>query len=555
MSQRYTIESIESEWPPEAFDEADRVLQGTGAPDIKKMPKGLYVVQFTDAGQTETEIQVAGNEVVRWTCDCSGFGKNRKCIHILAGLILIRREKAALQAKKSKPKGTAAMNIRTALDHVRLDELKLFCRDYARQDNAFSLLLKARFIRNLSSDRFPDKYDTLLGQIIRINRSGKVQLNRSERKTVTFMIDSMLHHFEEAMVDRQYVEAFDIISSVLGRMHMTIDRTSDYADYFKEQITTVYEKFLVFLQAPIAPEMKQAAFRFSLELASRSRYRILDYDFNAISVITPTAVELNVCRPLFDLLSRKVIDAEKDMSEWPTVAALTCYRSESRQEARELFHRVDQPVVTKAFENLFNIGEFQCISWMIRQIDISIFRDKNKSRIYRKAFAAAEHLQDPEIMEQAGMELIILLRDISFFEALINHPDIPAGTVERIAEERIRETLSGDDQDKMLAEFFIASGKQQELLELMVHKADIDFFLRYDIHVLPGLKRELTESYLNLIEDHLNHYAGNVNVDMIQKWRQHFEILNLSGEVEEVLTKLQEAHPERQLLFGNLKKR
>jgi hypothetical protein len=188
-------------------------------------------------------------------------------------------------------------------------------------------------------------------------------------------------------------------------------------------------------------------------------------------------------------------------------------------------------------------------------VDIQLFRIKNRTRIYQKAFDAAEKLGIPQLQEKYGMELMIEKHDIAYFETLLQNPEIPTGRIEILAEERIREELDGDLREKMLADFFIVGGKQAELLNLMAAKADIDFFIRYDVHVLPGLKHELIKAYLNLIEDHLNHYAGNVNVEMIEKWRNHFEQLSLHGEIEEILAKLQAAHPERNILFSNLKKR
>ncbi len=555
MKRKYSITLLENAWPPEDFDTAGQILADTRTQPPEKLGQGLYVVHFPGEVPIEAEIKLAGDIVTRTTCDCAVYTKDGKCAHILAGLILLRGERGKKKTPKKRKPATPSMNIKTALNSVQLNDLKLFCQDYARQDNAFSLLLKTRFIRNLPSDSFPDKYDTLLGQLVRIDRTGKVRLNRSERKTLSFMVESMLLHFDEAMVDKLYTEAFEILSALLARVHMTVDRNEEYAEYFKLEIRSIYEKLTVYLKAPIAPELKQTAVHFCLELADRSKYRIMDYFFNAASVIAPTAFELNLSTALFSLITSKIGADDAIENPWLPVGAMVFFQANASAEARKAFHRVGQIRFAHAVEILHNLQEHACIVWLIEQVDISLYRPKNQIRIFRKVFEAADNLDRIDQLEKYGIELMILAQDISYFEALLQHPAIPSGKIEMETERRIIGELEGDAQEKLLAEYYIASGKQNELLDLMAQKADIDFFIRHDVHVLPGLKHELMQAYLNLIEDHLKHYAGNVNVDLIQKWRVHFEMLNLNSEIGEILSKLEEAHPERKILFGNLKKR
>jgi hypothetical protein len=557
LNNNYHIQKLENAWTPELFDLADQFLSQEKSSNLIQVKKGLYTFEFRTFDNLEVEVLLTGQKVSKTTCDCASFKKSKKCGHILAVLILVRRKllKEKIKKQKKQPKKPSSLNIYNILADAPPEGLRLFAREYARQDDAFSILLKTRFIRTISLENDHQKYELLLNQIIKIGSNGKVQLHRSKRKTLSLVIESLLLHVDEALVDRQYRDAFDILSALLHKMHIVIDRNEQYATYFHKEVIAIYGKLKTFLSEQIPPEMKQLTFNLSLDLANRSNYQILDLYFNVITIISPIGKEIDAIEKLYDLVELKIEKVSDQKTLWLSAAALLFHANEANKEARHFFHRVEQVPFAGMIEHLVSRQEYQIVIWLTELIDISIYRDRSKIRIQQQILEAAKSVGDFEKVQHYALELMTAKKDISYYQMLLSDSSIPSGIVEMKAEQKILEKLEGDQQTRMFAEYYIASQKQTQLLKILIQKNDIDFFIRYDTHVLPGLKHELTEAYLNLIENHLVHYAGNANVELIQKWKNHFEILNLSNEIEEVLSKLQEAHPERQILYNQIKKR
>lgn len=557
MNNNYHIEKLEKHWTPELFDQADQFISQEKRSSLNQIKKGLFTFEFNAINNLEVEVLLTSQKVSKTTCDCDTFKKSKKCGHILAVLILVRKKllKEKIKKRKQPPSKPSSLNIYNILAEAPAEGLRLFAREYARKDVAFSILLKTRFIRTISLENDHQKYELLLNQIIKIGSNGKVQLDRSKRKILSQVIESLLLHVDEALVDKQYRDAFEILSALLYKMHIVIDRNEQYATHFEKEVITIYVKLKSFLSEQIPPEMKQLAFNLSLDLARRSNYQILDLYHNAITIISPIGKEIDAIEELYNLVKSKIDEVSDQKTLWLAATALLYHANEEDKQARHFFHQVEQVPFAAMIEHLVSRQEFQIAIWLSELVDISIYRDRNKIRIYQQILEASKKIGDSEKIQFYALELMIRKKDISYYQMLLNDSSIPTGIVEMKAEERILQDLEGDQQTRMFAEYFIASQKHNQLLKILIHQNDIDFFIRYDTHVLPGLKHELTEAYLNLIENHLVHYAGNANVQLIQKWKTHFEILNLSNEIEEVLSKLQEAHPEREILYNQIKKR
>lgn len=560
MPSQNHIERLEESWPPVNFDEAEKFLATQQDARVVRVKKGLFTCEFRQTEDVPTDLEVevllTNQRITKTTCDCTSFKKTKRCKHILAVLILIRRILTKKKKKKpAPPKRPSSLNIQHILADAPADGLRLFAREYARNDAAFSILLKTRFIRTISLENDHQKYTLLLNQIIKIGSTGKVSLDRSKRKVLTQVIESLLLHVDEALVDKQYRDAFDILDAVLRKMHVVIDRNEQYASFFYEGMMSVYHKFSTFLKEPLPPELKQLAIDLCIDLASRSNYLLIDLYQNAIIIIAPIGKEMDMTRQLFDLVLSKNPSEEDQKILWLSITALLFHATDSGQDAKAYFHRVEQVAFASMIEHLVSRQEYQIVLWLTKILDFSIYRERNKIRIHQKILEAATMVEDFKKVQHFALELMIQRRDISYYQLLLNNSKIPTGRVESKAEKRILTELDGEIQTRLLAEFYIASQKPKKLLEILIFKNDIDFFIKYDIHVLPGLKHELTDAYLNMIEDHLVHYAGNANAELIQKWKNHFEHLNLTNEINEVFLKLQEAHPERQILYNQVKKR
>lgn len=560
MASQNNIQKLEESWTQVNFDEAEKFLSNQEDARLVQVKKGLFTCEFHQTDEVpndlEVEVLLTNQRITKTTCDCSTFKSTKKCRHILAVLILVRRKLTKSKRKKpTPPKRPSSLNIQHILAEAPADGLRLFAREYARNDDAFSILLKTRFIRTITLENDHQKYALLLNQIIKIGRTGTVLLDRSKRKVLSQVIQSLLLHVDEAMVDKQYREAFEILDATLRKMHVVIDRNEQYATFFHEAMMLVYSKFSTFLKEPLPPEMKQMAVDLCVDLVNRSNYLVIDLYQNAIIIIAPIAKEMDMIQQLFDLVLPKNASEGEQKVLWLSVTALLFHSTQFDKKAKGFFHRVEQVAFASMIEHLVSRQEYQVVLWLTKILDFSIYRERNKIRIHQKILEAATMVEDFKLVQQFALELMIQRRDISYYQLLLNNPKIPTGRIESKAEKRIFSELEGDIQTRMLAEFYIASQKPMKLLKILIYKNDIDFFTKYDIHVLPGLKHELTKAYLNMIEDHLIHYAGNANVELVQKWKNHFESLNLTNEIDEVISKLQEAHPERQLLYNRIKKR
>lgn len=556
LASKYRIDDLENFWSPELFDAAGELIELNAISKPRELKKGLYSVEIELDALYEAEVLMSNRKIQKTTCDCSDFQQRKKCVHVLAALIVLRKKiTKKTKTKAPTPKKKRTFNIHTILEHTTHEELKLFAKEYARRDSAFSTLLKTRFARNFHASDRSQVYDQLFGQVIRIGRDGQVKLTRPQQRILETMVRSILLHIEEAMLDKQYVDALHMFSAALRKMHMVVDRNEIYAEVFEHTLSDIYKKLKMFVVAQLPPELKTEVLALCMDLAQRSQYYMPNIYDNAITAIVPMSREIDELEQIFDLIIDKVHQFEMHRLSWLAIGSILAAQSDASDQIGRIFEDMEQAIIAEVFQKLALHSEYQTMVWLAHNLPVQSYREKNQIQIWKTLLHAAKILDDFDLYKSTALQLMIALEDIRYYDQIVDIPGVPIGVIEREAEELIRYELQGEEMTELLAQFYASSQNYNALLALLVDRNDVDFFVRHDVALLPSLKHKLVEAYINLIEDFLSHYAGTANVDLIMKWKTHFEELNLFAEIDEILEKIKSAHPERQILFDEIQKR
>jgi hypothetical protein len=171
----------------------------------------------------EVEIHISPSRVREMTCDCEVFRREKGCGHVAAVLLALRHrltnEKPAPEKAPNREK-IPKVTIPGLLDQVPPEELAEFVRDYARQNRAFALALKARFTGALAipMENKREKFMELLDATINSVRSKADQLSFRGSQQLVQVVRELLNQADEAIADHSLPDAALLITTILEKI-------------------------------------------------------------------------------------------------------------------------------------------------------------------------------------------------------------------------------------------------------------------------------------------------------------------------------------------------
>ncbi len=548
MLKGYSLDQLESNWPESVFDEAEVLLKKLDKRKLRKLPAGLYTLEFQP--DLETEVVIKANRVQSSTCDCEGYRKTGKCSHILAHLILVRRSKTKPKPKKKKPSAIPRVTVPAILDTIENDDLKYFIREYARQNKPLSLLLKTRFIRSVKTEEDEEKYDKLLSQIIRIGNNGKVQLTTENKKVLLKMFEGLLMHVVEAMTFKQFREAFVILRTILKKLHMVVDHQEVYANYYEETYLKIYEILQKFLELQLPPELIRQAVDFGIDLGSRRSYHLFDFERNVYAALILSAPYKTLAQKAFKEIDQRIdLQNESVGAKWMALS-LFLRAKINDSKLKSAYPNASEMQWSEAVRMLRTQEKHESLIWIHENKDFTGFRDKAQAQIKKNLLMAAQVLEHESAKIDLSIELSILETKILYFTKLLS--EYPGEKVYAQMENSIKTRLDGGVKNEMLAQFYISMNEPEKLLELLYEISNIEFTITHDQILFPHKSKEVTDLYFKMISTQLEQYAGQKNIETLNRWRNHYMQLGEKNQINLLLSRLKTQFKEREFLLSQL---
>ena len=187
---KFLLDHLEQYIPDELVEQAEQYLEQGAISPLKEVEKNLWSANVAAGADYEVEVQLRGEKVIAYSCDCEQYGPKSVCAHLTAVFLqlrpLIRQRKEQKKEQKVALNSPKRLTTNIILQQVNPEDLKEFVRSFARTNRQFALALKARFASLVSEIDREEKYDQLLATAIKsvkrqgrgINQQGLKQLGK-----------------------------------------------------------------------------------------------------------------------------------------------------------------------------------------------------------------------------------------------------------------------------------------------------------------------------------------------------------------------------------------
>jgi hypothetical protein len=353
----FSLQQIEAAVDEDSWIQGEHLQEQDRVNQISELEKGLWIAEVEGY---EVEVRLNGSKVLEGTCECKRFMDIGICGHIVATLIQLRRRQQAArqkqQAKARKPKQSSRLTTRTVLDHVELDELIDFVRDYARTNRNFAIALKARFASAVEAMDSQDKYTQLLDTTIKAVRKNDREITLRGSQRLLKVLGELDQQMQEARAEADYRTYSVIARTVIEKITPLLRKTSGKRAELRQFVEQTFEGLLALPQQQPAPTLLWQLWEYSLEEHRKLTYRSQQLDLNFFKLMLELAQEPTQLKTLLE-----AIDAH-----------IAVYESEHRPMAPLLLQKVaaleqsgKQATAQKLMEQ--NLAQPDVLEYAIRQ--------------------------------------------------------------------------------------------------------------------------------------------------------------------------------------------
>ncbi|NJK83460.1 MAG: hypothetical protein HC912_06195 [Saprospiraceae bacterium] len=255
--------------------QAEDLIEQNAISVPQEVEKNLWTANTTEDYEVETQINAV--KVMAYSCECPAFVQEGTCAHIIATLLLVRKQvqakKAAKALQKKSEKLDKKLTIKQLLEEIDNDELKQFIQSYASKDRNFSIALKVRFAGNIEFLDDKQKYLQLLDDAIRVARKKDQYLSHRGTQKLMKVAHELLHQLDTAFVQQHFTTALFIAQSIIEKFTPILRKTHP-----SSELLAMIEKAFGYLnnvaQAAIAPVLVENLWDYALTESSKITYRI-----------------------------------------------------------------------------------------------------------------------------------------------------------------------------------------------------------------------------------------------------------------------------------------
>lgn len=244
---------------------------------------------------TTYKIKIKSSEttVSKTQCTCESYQNDKMCAHVFACFFELRKQIEILKQKKNEAtkerkrttRNKTGVKISDFISKLTEQELKAFVRKYAANDKKFAASLKARFARKMINQSNESVYKSILDSIIGPIRIKDQKIGSAELRNFEYVTSELIQQYEDAISLQQYTEGFFILKAILNKGCYIHHNSKKESEKIMELIIKIHTFLDELFYCPLAPELRQKLYKFALDLAQKSYYRILDYKFNIFEIL------------------------------------------------------------------------------------------------------------------------------------------------------------------------------------------------------------------------------------------------------------------------------
>lgn len=498
--------------------------------EYSKSGKSNWAFTLEDSDIYQIQIKSSETTISKTDCNCPIYQKEKACQHVFACFYelrkLIEEEKKTKQEQQQKKSKRAykkgGVRISDFITNLSETELKEFVRNYASSDKKFAASLKARFARKMINQNNESVYKSILDSIIGPIRIKDQKIGSAELRSFEYVTQELIQQYEDAVSLQQYTEGFFILKAILNKgcyIHHNSKKESEKIMQLIVQIHTFLDELFY---CPLAPELREKLYGFSLELAQKSYYKILDNKLNIFEVLYTHKKEDKEYRLINEAANAKKEQLNLDLNSSVFLDAFLLRMDfGDKKYDSESFLKYPLEYQNKVIDLLINI---KAIDPAIRVLEDIIKENRNVSRFIKEKLIFAYGLSDDQRSYIDSIyDYYISYKNPKYLKSLQSIMGQKWGKVKKEFLKKINALEDTNDQDFLKAKLLFETGDHESLIEVFEAVSDIDTSMAVDREIIKMYPDRVLDSYFSKSCEVLENFVGSAAANKIRSLLTHIE--------------------------------
>lgn len=538
--------------------EGEELLESGSVETLSEIERHLWMARVAGC---EVEVQISPSKVLAYTCDCAAFKREKGCGHVAAALLAVRSrqpgEKPPKPQKEKPAPISRKLTIPGLLHHVSPEELAVFVRDYARQNRAFALALKARFTATLPLPDKKQQYLDLLDATISTVRDKNDQVNLRGGQQLIQVTRELLSQAEEVLAGGALDETALLLTSVLEKLGPISRKVTGKDKRLQEELGRAFSLLHQLVLLKPAPGLQQNIWDFALAESRKFILRKSTLQLDYFRLLARMAPGLGKTEELLVFFQdqEKVLDAA-DPNRLPllilTHQLLGSSGDTMRMQAHLLENLGEPAFVLHAVEEALASGHWKKARFLAEKGLESSYDPKQSGML-------EEHLLQLALREE-DREAILHLAGARFLETkdaqYAGHLKTYAGEAwPELAKELLakleRQAWSIAKRDA-IAQLLFLDNRYDELFQYIARLQSLDLLGAYGPSWPAERREQAGELYLNVITSYLGNHLGRKPSQRVREMLERLHEKGPAGLAESLLAQFKTEFSGRQSLMEEL---
>lgn len=540
--------------------QGERLLEGERITYCAEQEKNLWVATV-EAGHTyEIEVKTSPSRVTAATCECERFLETEMCGHIAAVLLQVRKLQQARKetARQNTPPRRIKLNAEMILGVAPTEDLLVFLREYAKQDRAFTLALKARFAGMVTGMGSQEKYVQIIESAISMARKPDRTLNKKGSQQLHGAVQELLAQAEDHCARGLYAEALNIAQAIIEKLPPVMNKAQGYEAPLRKMVEKAMELLHQLSEKALPPALREVLWHYCIEEFGRVTHRMHQFDDRFFKIMMVLSVGMRQQKQLLDWMEEHLERYAQEHRDPSNMVILQLQWAEKVSGKKAFFDMAGryahlQPVLQFVVERSLELNQ----SARARKVILNLLKtEKNREdagEIEELLLRIALHEKDvPSVFLYARKRFLATLQD-SYWQLLRTHtPENRLEVFEQIVES-LRKLPSSPQKWQAIAGIYASEERYEDLIDYLRRANSIELLAQFDHLLLPRYEEEVGQLYRILLLQYLKNHIGYRPSKRIRELLDHLVTVGAPELAASLITLFKASYPERQSLMEELK--
>lgn len=554
----FPLKNIELHVDEHLFIIAEKQIDEDKVKNLQEADRHLWLATV-DA--YEVEIQITPSKVSACTCECDNYLMDEMCEHIIATLLVLRKQ---LSEQKKTPKKRKKVKhipkkLTTAviLDQVPHDELVAFIQRYAKSNRNFSIALKTRFAAAVTLNDSKEKYLQLLEAALNVSRRRNRMITTRGYKRVVDVVEELIAQAEDTFAQDFYADTLVILQSIIEKITPVLNKTEGDNQTLLNLVLKAFDMIKELLKQPIPPALKTDIWHYALEESNRIAYWVNDFSKFIYDWLISLAKEKKRVDALLKHLDCQLTASEKLVPYRLSLLLIKLQVLEKAKRKRAIQKLVKEnlnqaDILIFSIEQALDKANYKRAKYLAIE-GKKVFNERAILQQLDEAFLqVAQAEKDQEAIIDFAKKRLLSTLKFDYFSLLKNTvTDNWPLFCNSLLEELHALPYSLLKRD-IIAAIYADEKMYDALLAYIQTLRSLDLLQRYDYLLFKHQRKLLYQLYTDFINAYLKNHLGRKAALKIRGMIQHLFKVGARDLADNLVTMIRRTYPERHALMDEL---